>query len=124
MGRSHAAPIWPPVTSWISMLIMEPVNANDMRLRIDVRQERKPPPLPAVSSPSASLTLNYNYWALGTGSSLLHLSDVGRWRALSLLLTHYTFHSCVFTDHLRSLPQCFGHFLVSFPPRKVYARHF
>lgn len=45
VGRSQAAPIWPPVTSRLSMLIMEPVNANNTRLRTDIRQERNPPPL-------------------------------------------------------------------------------
>ena len=34
VGRSQAAPIWPPVTSRSSMLIMEPVNAYNTRLTV------------------------------------------------------------------------------------------
>lgn len=34
VGRSRAAPIWPPVTSQSGILIMEPVNANNTRLPV------------------------------------------------------------------------------------------
>lgn len=97
VGRSQGAPIWPPVTSRSGMLIMEPVNANKMlpvlRSWEWMWDKNEPPsssslslspfPLPQSLSATLSLTLNYHYWALGTESSLLHLSDVGQWRALS-----------------------------------------
>lgn len=71
------------------MLIMEPVNACDktlpvlQELRMDVKTRMNPLLLLLSSlssrslSATLSLTLNYHYWALGTESSLLHLSDVG-----------------------------------------------
>lgn len=93
VGRSQGAPLWPPVTSRSSMLIMEPVNANNKTLPVlrswewmwDKNENPLSPfPLPrCLSVPLCPLTLNYHYWALGTESSLLHLSDVGHWRALS-----------------------------------------
>lgn len=88
LWEGHRLPlIWPPVTSRSGVLIMEPVNANNTRLPEpqELSHSSPPPPPPplSVSSPSLSLTLNYHYWALGTQSSPLHLSDVEHWRALS-----------------------------------------
>lgn len=114
VGRSQAAPIWPPVTSQLSMLIMEPVNANNTRLRTDIRQERKPPPIQAISSPSASLTLNYNYWALGALCSSCQMWDSGEPSFLShLCFSLMTLFTCVYLQITDKFIHVFDHFLIA-----------
>lgn len=126
VGRSQGAPIWPPVTSQSGntnngTCECKQQNAASPWSHSWCKTRMKPPlflpfSLP-LSSPSASpsatlsLTLNYHCQALGTESSLLHLSDVGRWRALSL---SYQISTPVFLTllsaylRLRSLVNCCG----------------
>lgn len=114
--------VWPPVTSWSGMLIMELVNANDKMLRAlrsweRIWEEREPPPLLHCFSQCHSVP-HFKLPLLGSGHKNRLCSTCQMWDTEEPSLTsnlHFLLPAfltraiSLFTDHLRSHFNCCNH---------------